>query len=150
MVSYSPKLPNEPIFRRLVENNETLHNVIVHDPSCGVDAKYPQLLQDILALRKRLYKCLPASMFDEKGRIKEDNPYILVLSRGNYEFIVAAFAVLAMGGALVPLGERVIFFLPTFSSTQRNMNRSDLNFIRKDPTFYLKKPYTFYECVNRV
>lgn len=103
-VSYSTRLPNEPIFRRLVENNKTIHNVIVYDPSCGVNAKYPQLLHDILALRQRLHECLPGSMFDEKGRMKEGNPYVLILSRGNYEFIVAAFAILAIGGALVPLG----------------------------------------------
>ncbi|MCJ1348491.1 hypothetical protein MMC31_006723, partial [Peltigera leucophlebia] len=107
-ISYSSKLPNEPIFRRLVENNKTVHNVIVHDPSCGVNAKYPQLLRDILALRQRLYECLPVSMFDEKGRMKGDNPYILILSRGNYEFIVAAFSVLAIGGALVPLGPNIL------------------------------------------
>lgn len=104
-VSYSTKLPNEPIFRRLVENNKTVHNVIIHDPSYGLNAKYPQLLHDILALRQRLYECLPVSMFDEKGRMKGDNPYILILSRGNYEFIVAAFSILALGGALVPLGK---------------------------------------------
>lgn len=104
-VPYSTKLPNEPIFRRLVENNKTVHNVIIHDPSYGLNAKYPQLLHDILALRQRLYECLPVSMFDEKGRMKGDNPYILILSRGNYEFIVAAFSILALGGALVPLGK---------------------------------------------
>ena len=93
------------MFRRLVENNKSVQNVIVHDPSCGLNAKYPQLLHDILALRQRLYECLPVSTFDEKGRMKGVNPYILILSRGNYEFIVASFSVLAMGGALVPLGE---------------------------------------------
>lgn len=120
-VSSSTKLPNEPMFRRLVENTTTVQNVIVHDPSCGVNAKYPQLLHDILALRQRLYECLPASMFDEKGRMKEDNPYILILSRGNYEFIVAAFSILSIGGALVPLGKFMKpFFFPIFLSVQNN------------------------------
>lgn len=104
-VSYSPKLPNEPVFQKLVENSKLIQDVIIHDPSCRVDATYPQLLHDVLALRQRLYGCLPASMFDKKGIIKEDTPYILILSRGNYEFIVASFSVLAMGGALVPLGK---------------------------------------------
>lgn len=106
------------MFRRLVENNKSIQNVIVHDPSCGVNAKYPQLLHDILALRQRLYECLPLSKFDEKGRMKGDNPYILILSRGNYEFIVASFSVLAMGGALVPLGKfyEEIFFLFSFQN----------------------------------
>lgn len=111
LVSYTPKLPNEPIFRRLVENSKSIRNVIIHDPSCGVDATYVHLLRDILALRQRLYECLPVSMFDEKGRIKEDAPYILILSRGTYEFIVASFSILAIGGALVPLGELMKTFL---------------------------------------
>ena len=114
-MSYSLILPNEPIFRRLVENSKLVQNVIIHDPSSGVDAKYPQLLHDILALRQRLYECLPVSMFDEKGRIKEDTPYILIFSRGNYEFIVASFSVLAIGGALVPLGKSMeTLFLQSF------------------------------------
>ena len=116
-VSFSPSLPNEPIFRRLVENSKWMRHVIIHDPSCGVDATYPQLLHDILALRQRLYKCLPVSMCDEKGRIKAETPYVLILSRGNYEFIVAAFAVLAIGGALVPLGKwmTAVVGVPLFS-----------------------------------
>lgn len=94
-----------------------MRHVIIHDPSCGVDATYPQLLHDILALRQRLYKCLPVSMCDEKGRIKAETPYVLILSRGNYEFIVAAFAVLAIGGALVPLGKwmTAVVGVPLFS-----------------------------------
>ena len=102
--TYSTSLPNEPAFRRLVENRKLIHDVIVHDPSCGVNATYPQLMHDILALRERLYECLPESMFDEKGRIKDEAPYILILSKGTYEFIVASFYVLALGAALVPLG----------------------------------------------
>ena len=104
-VSYSQKVPNEPIFHRLVEQSKSNHNVIFHDPSNGISAKYPQLFYDILLLRQRLYGSLPASMFDEKGRIKEDTPYVFILSRGNYEFIVASFTVLAVGAALVPLGK---------------------------------------------
>ena len=106
-VSYLQKVPNEPIFQRLVEQSKSNQNVIFHDPSCGVSAKYPQLFYDILLLRQRLYGSLPASMFDEKGRIKDEAPYVFILSRGNYEFIVASFTVLAIGGALVPLGKSI-------------------------------------------
>jgi malonyl-CoA/methylmalonyl-CoA synthetase len=47
-------------------------------------------------------------MFDEQNILREDNPYIFILSRGDYEFIVAAFAILSIGGALVPLCELLI------------------------------------------
>ena len=104
-LSYSAKVPNEPVFQRLVEQSKSIQSVIIHDPSCGVSAKYPQLFHDLLLLRQRLYGSLPASIFDEKGRIAADTPYIFILSRGNYEFIVASFSVLAVGGALVPLGK---------------------------------------------
>lgn len=123
------------MFRRLVENNRSAQNVIVHDPSCGVNAKYPQLLHDILALRQRLYECLPLSMFDEKGRMKGDNPYILILSRGNYEFIVASFSVLAMGGALVPLGKfmKTFFSFQIVLSIQNDENYADRMSCEKGP-----------------
>ena len=121
-VSYLQKVPNEPIFHRLVEQGKSNHNVIFHDPSCGISAKYPQLFYDILLLRQRLYGSLPESMFDGKGRIKEDAPYIFILSRGNYEFVVASFTVLAIGGALVPLGKFIENLQSTCFSIQ---NRDD-------------------------
>ncbi|KAE8394397.1 hypothetical protein BDV23DRAFT_190022 [Aspergillus alliaceus] len=106
--SYPLLLPNEPIFHRLIENSRLVTGTIVHDPTCHVDAGYRQLLQDVLALRQCLYKKLPASAFDAKGVIVEDEPYIFILSPGNYEFIVAVFAVLACGGAVVPLAPGVL------------------------------------------
>jgi malonyl-CoA/methylmalonyl-CoA synthetase len=97
------KLPNEPIFKRLIENSKTISNVIIDDPTCDVRAGYSRLLHDIVALRQELYQALPGSLF-ENGVIRPDSPYILVQSPGNYEFIVACFAVLAFGGAIVPIG----------------------------------------------
>jgi len=96
-------LPNEPIFKRLIENNKTISNVIINDPTCDVEAGYSRLLHDIVALRQELYEALPGTLFDH-GVIRPDSPYILVQSPGNYEFIVACFAVLAFGGAVVPIG----------------------------------------------
>ena len=78
-------------------------------------------------------------MFDEKGRMKGENPYIFILSRGNYEFIVASFSVLAMGGALVPLGK----FMRTFFFRFKTMRIMLSECHAKDRTFYLKKPYNF-------
>lgn len=100
----SSDLPDEPHFRQLVHNSQTIQHAIFRDPECLVDAGYDQLLSDILSLKHRLYEALPASSFDEKGMIQEERPYICILAPTGYEFVVAAFAVLAVGAAMVPLG----------------------------------------------
>ncbi|KAK0724920.1 hypothetical protein B0H67DRAFT_569137 [Lasiosphaeris hirsuta] len=104
----SQRLPDEPIFKKLIENGKSNPNVIFQDASCGVDATYPQLLYDIVSLRQRLYEWLPPSLFDDDGRIKEENPYILIVAPANYEFVVASLAVLAIGAALVPLAPAIL------------------------------------------
>jgi malonyl-CoA/methylmalonyl-CoA synthetase len=95
----------EPIFKRLIENSKSITDVIVDDPTCNVRADYLKLLQDIVTLREQLYESLPDGLFDERGIIHESSPYILIASPGNYEFIVATFAILAVGGAVVPIGK---------------------------------------------
>lgn len=102
--THSSKLPNEPIFRRLLKNSKTIPNVIIHDPTCDAYADYPKLLRDIVVFRQQLYDVLPDTLFDDQGIICADSPYILVVSPGNYEFVVAGFAILALGGAVVPIG----------------------------------------------
>ncbi|KAI0132399.1 acyl-CoA synthetases/AMP-acid ligases II [Xylariales sp. AK1849] len=101
-------LPDEPAFHKLVQNNKSNNNLIFYDPSCGVYADFKQLLHDVLALRQRLYEWLPESLFDDKGRITQEHPYILIISPGNYDFLVASFAILAIGGALVPLATAIL------------------------------------------
>jgi hypothetical protein len=49
------RLPNEAIFKRLIENSKTIPNVIINDPTCGVEADYTKLLHDIVTLRQELY-----------------------------------------------------------------------------------------------
>ncbi|KAI1279487.1 acyl-CoA synthetases/AMP-acid ligases II [Xylaria sp. FL0933] len=103
------QLPDEPIFQRLIDNTKTHGRVIFHDPTCGVDATYPQLLHDIVSLRQRLHNWLPSSIFDKTGLLSDQtSPYILVLAPGNYDFVVASFTVLAIGGALVPLAPAIL------------------------------------------
>lgn len=104
--SLRSELPDEPIFRQIIEKSQTNQDVIFHDATCGAYATYPQLLHDIVALRRRLYEWLPKSAFDERGLLKEEeSPYFLILAPGNYDFVVSTFAVLAVGGAIVPVGE---------------------------------------------
>ena len=101
----STELPNEPTFDQLLRVSRQINHIIIHDPKHEVDADYAQLLTDLLRMRGSLYEVLPKSLFDEHDILREENPYILILAPGGYEFIVAAFAILSIGGALVPLGE---------------------------------------------
>jgi malonyl-CoA/methylmalonyl-CoA synthetase len=101
------RLPNEAIFKRLIENSKTIPNVVINDPTCGVEADYTKLLHDIVTLRQELYEALSRTLFDN-ALIRTESPYVLVQSTGNYEFIVACFAVLAFGGAIVPIGKIVL------------------------------------------
>ncbi|KAF7585837.1 hypothetical protein BBP40_010035 [Aspergillus hancockii] len=87
-------LPNEEVFRRLLENSKNIQGTIIHDPTCNTTAGYSKLLYDIVALREELYEVLPRTLFDDKGIIHPEEPYILIQSPGNYEFIVASPAVL--------------------------------------------------------
>ncbi|KAL4748746.1 hypothetical protein BDW72DRAFT_195488 [Aspergillus terricola var. indicus] len=97
-------LPNEPIFKQLLALSGKVNHIVVHDPNNGVDADHTQLLTDLARMRSVLRVSLPRSIFDEAGIfIKEDKPYVFVLSDGNYEFIIAALSILSIGAAVVPL-----------------------------------------------
>ncbi|KAE8152784.1 hypothetical protein BDV25DRAFT_170018 [Aspergillus avenaceus] len=82
------QLPNEPFFHHLLR---------------GVEANYFNLLTDVLYMRQRIRHAVPASMFDSHGRIDSKRPYMIVLAPGNYDYLVAALAILACGGAFAPI-----------------------------------------------
>ncbi len=101
-------LPDEPVFRNLLHCfNTHPQRVVVYDAKEPVDATYSQLLVDILYMRRRILSTLPTSMLKPQGQIDSKRPYMIVLAPGNYEFLVASFAILACGGALAPIGKTV-------------------------------------------
>lgn len=101
-------LPNEPLFTNLLRLASEVNHVIVHDPENGVDANYIQLLTDVLQMHNMLRQSLPKTAFDSAhSLLQESNPYVLILSPGNYGFVVAALSVLSISGAFAPLGERL-------------------------------------------
>jgi malonyl-CoA/methylmalonyl-CoA synthetase len=103
------ELPNEPIFTQLLHVARTVSHVVVHDSQKGVNADYPQLLTDLLRMRALLRDSLPASLFeDNHALLNEDSPYVFLLANGNYDFIIGAFAILSIGGAVVPLRESTL------------------------------------------
>ena len=94
--------PNDPIFTSVLPLARDVKRVIVHDPDLGLEATYGQLVTDILHARNQLKKQL-SSQLHENGKILNDDYHIGVLAPSNYEFAVAAFAILAMGGSVVAL-----------------------------------------------
>ena len=106
--SDSLNLPNEPHFRALVQSHrDSPSRVRVCDPGFGIDADLDQLLRDVYATRQSLVASLPAAIFAPHSTIISDDEvvYLPVLAPGNYEFIVASVAILAIGAAIVPLCE---------------------------------------------
>ncbi|CAG8893770.1 unnamed protein product [Penicillium egyptiacum] len=101
-------LPNEPTFTQLLNVSRQVNHVIVHDPQTGVEADYGQFLADMLRTREDLLRSLPESLLKGKTILDDENPYIFLLSEGNYEFIVGAFSILTVGGAFVPLATRIL------------------------------------------
>ncbi|PHH68333.1 hypothetical protein CDD82_633 [Ophiocordyceps australis] len=104
--------PDEPLFRTILSNSRTNSSVIFQDPTCGgpdgIHATYARLLRDVTSLRRQLYQWLPESMFDGRGRVTKERPYILIQAPANYEFVVASLAVLAIGAALVPIAPAIL------------------------------------------
>ncbi|KAL4942603.1 hypothetical protein BDV06DRAFT_211724 [Aspergillus oleicola] len=94
--------PHDPIFSSLLPLARDVKRVIVHDPDYGIEATYDQLITDIIHARHQLIKKV-LSQLDDRGRILKDDYHIGVLAPSNYEFAVAAFAILALGGSVVAL-----------------------------------------------
>ena len=99
--------PNDPILVKLLEaaNRVSGSEVIIKD-SFGFEKTYPEILSDVLKTRDQLKYLLPASNFDERGLLREESVYVTALTRTGYEYVVAFFAVRALGGAYVPLGNQ--------------------------------------------
>ncbi|KAG2001135.1 hypothetical protein GB937_010456 [Aspergillus fischeri] len=99
----SGALPNEPTFVQLLQVSRRVNHIIIHDPRAEVEADYGQFLTDVLRTREDLRQSLPETLLDGNGMLRDENPFIFLLSEGNYSFIVGAFSILSIGGAFVPL-----------------------------------------------
>ncbi|ODM23812.1 hypothetical protein SI65_01401 [Aspergillus cristatus] len=96
-------LPNESLFTQLLHLSKHTQHVVIHDPTSDVHANAVQLMADVMAMRQSIYASLPRSDCGDKGLMASDAPSILVLAPGNYEYLVAAFAIMSLGAALVPV-----------------------------------------------
>lgn len=100
------RFPQDPALVGLVHaaKNRSDSFEFIHE-ICGSAKCYPQLLGDVIKTSHTLRVQLPPTAFDSRGVLHQDTPYISVLSRSGYDFLVAFFAIRAIGGACVPLGK---------------------------------------------
>ncbi|KAE8389055.1 acetyl-CoA synthetase-like protein [Aspergillus alliaceus] len=96
-------LPNDPVFTNLVYRATSANKVIIRDPLQNIEADYAQFLRDIIHVRLEISGILPPEILDDHGMIKNDDVYILLLAPSSYQYLVALFAILAIGGAAVLL-----------------------------------------------
>ncbi|CAI7614261.1 unnamed protein product [Penicillium pancosmium] len=94
--------PNDHIFSTfMLRCRNAGSRVAFHEPDNRVSATFDQFMTDIIHQGHHLRKHL-LPYLDEHG-ILEDSFPICVLSTANYEFSIAAMAILALGGLVVPL-----------------------------------------------
>lgn len=99
-------LPNEPFFTRLLALTQLGDgHIAINDPYSATKASYSRLLNDVLATRDAIRNTAPPGLLDQRGMVYEQKPYILLLAPCGYHYFVGFFAILALGGAVVPLCE---------------------------------------------
>jgi acyl-CoA synthetase (AMP-forming)/AMP-acid ligase II len=100
-------LPNLPFFHKLLRYAQRKPSrIAIRDVNAGLEKTYRDVLSDALALRVELEKTLGQSTLRELSEDKE--VYIGLLAPGGYEYTVGFIAILAMGAAVVPMGEFII------------------------------------------
>lgn len=107
MAENDHSFPHDPVLVKLLKAAKHVPalQIIIKD-GFGFEKTYSELLSDILQTRRRLRAQLPASAFDERGLLRDDSVFVTAATRTGYEFAVAFFAVRALGGAYLPLGEQ--------------------------------------------
>ena len=97
-------LPAFPLFTRLLTTaNRKPTSIAVRDVNLKSESTYPQLLTDILSLRRSIGGVLNADTHRQLQNGEE--VFIVVVAPGGYEFTVAVLAILALGAAVVPLSK---------------------------------------------
>lgn len=98
------KFPHDPALARLLIAAKRAgdSDIIVHDVH-GFQKTYPELLGDVLQTRHLLRAQVSPAKLNERAYLYQENPYVAVTASSGYEFIVAFFAIRAMGGACMPL-----------------------------------------------
>lgn len=103
--------PHDPALVKLLlaRKHRSDTAIVIHDV-VGHEKSYSQLLSDVIRTRELLRSRLSPKLFDGRGLLLQAAPYVAVLTRSSYEFLVAFFAIRALGGACIPFGKHVASF----------------------------------------
>ncbi|CAG7930572.1 unnamed protein product [Penicillium olsonii] len=117
---FSRGLPDIQFFRRLLFLAHEGDEISLDDIENNIQASPSRLLRDTLRYRDTL-RGLLGSALDHRGIVHEENRFVIILAPGNYEFMVALCAVLAIGAAVIPLAttllpEEVLYFREKFNN----------------------------------
>lgn len=124
-------LPNMPFFHRLLRYAQRKPSPIaIRDLNAGLEKTYHHLLSDVLALRKILEGRLSTEVQRDLAADKE--VYIGLLAPGGYEYTVGFMAILAIGAAVVPMGESH----PRRKESKANQQQLLCCQPKKHPTFF--------------
>ncbi|KAJ5273097.1 hypothetical protein N7478_008222 [Penicillium angulare] len=128
--------PNDNIFNTLLPIAREIDQAIFHDPTKGVNATYDQFITDVIHTRHQLRQHLSTYLDPENPTIFGDSVLICTLSHANYEYAVAAFAILALGATLVPI--------PTNTSPELLLHH-----LRRSPVKYVLASADFRETASQ-
>ena len=95
--------PDDNIFNTLLQNAREVDQVIFHDSTTGINASYSQFITDVIHMRHQLRERFSQHLDPQSSSVFTDPLLICTLAHANYEYAVAAFAILALGGVPVPL-----------------------------------------------
>lgn len=100
-MTVSHSLPNDPLFQQLVKNAQVNPKILIHDPTHNKDVTTTQFVHDVAVFRERILSQLAQHPIDP-------GDYIAILAPLSYDFIVALYAVIALGAAAVPLSTHIL------------------------------------------
>jgi len=105
-------LPNLPWFHKLLRYAQRKPSrVAVRDVNAGIERTYHHLISDVLAFRNVLRERMSSQILRDLAEDKE--VYIGLLAPGGYEYTVGFIAIIALGAAVVPMGESMNRFTTT-------------------------------------
>ncbi|CAG8932827.1 unnamed protein product [Penicillium salamii] len=103
-----PGLPDDPLFEKLIYNAQHIHSTLIRDTSSGIAATPAQFLRDVVFFKHRINIQLATSGIDIHTVAGDVDVYICILAPLSYEFLVAFYAVIALGGVAVPLSTSIL------------------------------------------
>ncbi|KAF2093314.1 adenylate-forming enzyme AfeA [Rhizodiscina lignyota] len=115
--------PSDIMLKQLlrVSQQRPFMEVVVHDVM-GFEKSYADLVADVLSTRTAVLQKLPPLALNERGLLHHEAPYMFIVVKSGYEFLVGLFAIRALGGAAIPLAndilpEQAYFWLKTTRAT---------------------------------